>query len=272
MKKSNTYEINASDKTDLTIKDKNLERNVVLFEFKRVNSPEMVSKMDLARKAMFELILYYVLEEYQKSNTSIIHLIISDGYQFFIFEKGVFWELFGRDKKFVDEIISSEYSNSEKRNYIYNQIIKPKVERVKDKLSFTFVDLNSFSKEVTHSDIVSKPRFKALYKLFSPIHLQKLPFSEDHNSLNRKFYTELLYIMGGKAYVPALAVIPPVMVGYVFQFVYSIFKGGNEIPVKRHYDLIFFFNPVFRLRITRNRYNAPVFNFFFRKIKIYSGI
>lgn len=193
---SNAYEINASDKTDLTIRDKNLERNVVLFEFKRVNSPEMVSKIDMARKAMFELILYYVLEEYQKHNTSLKHLIISDGYQYFIFEKGVFWELFGKDKKFVDEILSSEYSSSEKRNYIYNQIIKPKVERVKDKLSFTFVDLNSFSKEITHPDIVSKPGFKALYKLFSPIHLQKLPFSEDHNTLNRKFYTELLYIMG----------------------------------------------------------------------------
>lgn len=41
---SNAYEINASGKTDLTIKDKNLERNVVLFEFKKVNSPEMVTK------------------------------------------------------------------------------------------------------------------------------------------------------------------------------------------------------------------------------------
>lgn len=193
---SNAYEINASGKTDLTIKDKNLERNVVLFEFKKVNSPEMVTKDDLVKKAMFELILYYILEEHENNNTSIKHLIVSDGFQYFIFEKGLFYDLFGKDKKFVQEIKSSENTTSEKRDYIYNQIIKPKVEKVKNKLSYTFVDLGTFKKEVSSADIVIKPRFKALFKLFSPTHLQKLPFSADHNSLNRNFYTELLYIMG----------------------------------------------------------------------------
>ena len=193
---SNAYEINASGKTDLTIKDKNLERNVVLFEFKKVNSPEMVTKDDLVKKAMFELILYYILEEHENNNTSIKHLIVSDGFQYFIFEKGLFYDLFGKDKIFVHEIKSSENTTSEKRDYIYNQIIKPKVEKVKNKLSYTFVDLRTFKKDVSSAEIITKPRFKALFKLFSPTHLQKLPFSADHNSLNRNFYTELLYIMG----------------------------------------------------------------------------
>lgn len=193
---STTYEINASEKTDLTIKDKNIGRNVVLFEFKKVNSAEMVTKDNLVKKAMFELVLYYILEEHEKKNTSIKHLVISDGYKYFIFEKAEFWELFGKDRKLVSEIKSSENTANEKREYIYNQIIRPKVEAVKDKLSFTFVDLETIAKETSAADIIAKPRFKALFKLFSPIHLQKLPFAEDHNTLNRKFYTELLYIMG----------------------------------------------------------------------------
>ena len=143
---SNSYEINASGKTDLTIKDKNLERNVVLFEFKKVNSPEMVTKEDLVRKAMFELVLYYVLEEHERKNTNIKHLVISDGYKYFIFEKGLFWDLFGRDKMLVRNIMSSERTSSEKRDYIYNQIIKPKVEAYKNKLAFTYVDLASYCK------------------------------------------------------------------------------------------------------------------------------
>ena len=193
---STTYEINASEKTDLTIKDKNIGRNVVLFEFKKVNSAEMVTKDNLVKKAMFELVLYYILEEHEKKNTSIKHLVISDGYKYFIFEKAEFWELFGKDRKLVSEIKSSENTANDKREYIYNQIIRPKVEAVKDKLSFTFVDLETIAKETSAADIIAKPRFKALFKLFSPIHLQKLPFAEDHNTLNRKFYTELLYIMG----------------------------------------------------------------------------
>ena len=56
--------------------------------------------------------------------------------------------------------------------------------------------METIAKETSAADIIAKPRFKALFKLFSPIHLQKLPFAEDHNTLNRKFYTELLYIMG----------------------------------------------------------------------------
>lgn len=190
------YEINAAGRTDLTIKDKNLERNVVLFEFKKVNSTEMVTKDDLVRKGMFELILYYILEEHENKNNNIKHLILSDGYRYFIFEKGLFWDLFGKDKTLVHDILSSEHTSGEKREYIYTQIIKPKVEAVKDKLEYTFVDLDSFAKDIESKDIASKPKFKALYKLFSPTHLQKLPFSEDHNTLNKRFYTELLYIMG----------------------------------------------------------------------------
>lgn len=193
---SASYEINAVGRTDLTIKDKGLERNVVLFEFKKVNSSEMVTKDDLVRKGMFELILYYILEEHENKNNNIKHLILSDGYKYFIFEKGLFWDLFGKDKKLVHDIISSVHTSGEKREYIYTQIIKPKVEAVKDKLEYTFVDLDSFTRDIESEDIFSKPKFKALYKLFSPTHLQKLPFSEDHNTLNKRFYTELLYIMG----------------------------------------------------------------------------
>lgn len=193
---SKYYEINASGKTDLTIKDKNTDLNVVLFEFKRINSKEMVSKEDLARKSMFEIILYYILEEYKQKNTDIKHLIISDGYQYFIFEKGIFWENFGKDKRFVQSILSSEHNNTEKRDYIYQQIIKPKVEKVKDKLPFTYLDLRTIANNITDTNICNKRTFKSLYKLFSPTHLLNLPFSEDHNTLNKKFYTELLYIMG----------------------------------------------------------------------------
>lgn len=193
---SKDYEINASGQTDLTIKDKNLDKNVVLFEFKKINSSEMVTKEELAKKSMFEIVLYYILEEFENKNTDIKHLIISDGYQYFIFEKGLFWDFFGKDKKFVQSVLSSEHTNSEKRNYIYSQIIKPKVEAIKNKMSFTYIDLHTFINNIDDEILLAKAKFKALYKLFSPIHLLKLPFSEDHNTLNKKFYTELLYIMG----------------------------------------------------------------------------
>jgi adenine-specific DNA-methyltransferase len=36
----------------------------------------------------------------------------------------------------------------------------------------------------------------ALFKLLSPEHLLKLPFANDSNSLDKRFYSELLHIIG----------------------------------------------------------------------------
>uniref|UniRef100_UPI00404B165A type IIG restriction enzyme/methyltransferase n=1 Tax=Flavobacterium sp. TaxID=239 RepID=UPI00404B165A len=39
-------------------------------------------------------------------------------------------------------------------------------------------------------------RTTALFKLLSPEHLLKLPFTNDSNSLDKRFYSELLHIIG----------------------------------------------------------------------------
>lgn len=189
------YEVNGGA-TDLWIKDKSIGRNVVLFEFKKVGDSGMPTIEKLNRKGLHEIILYYIIEEFENANTSIKHLIVTDGYQYFSFEKSAFWELFGNDKAFVREVLHSEHTTDEKRKYIYDQIIKPKVEKVENKLKFTYFDLRSFEKQLNDDKVFKNPKFRAIYKFFSPTHLQKLSFQQDHNTLNRNFYVELLYIMG----------------------------------------------------------------------------
>lgn len=49
---------------------------------------------------------------------------------------------------------------------------------------------------------------------------------------------ELLLIMGGKTYSSALAVLPPVMLGYVFQFVYSLYVNIEFYSKKQKYIAI----------------------------------
>lgn len=46
---------------------------------------------------------------------------------------------------------------------------------------------------------------------------------------------EMLYIMGGKPYLEAVYVIPPVMLGYVFQFVYSLYVNVEIFYKKQKY-------------------------------------
>ena len=46
---------------------------------------------------------------------------------------------------------------------------------------------------------------------------------------------EVLYVMGGKPYLEAVYVIPPVMLGYVFQFVYSLYVNIEIFYKKQKY-------------------------------------
>lgn len=188
-----TYMVNTYQRTDLAIfKD---ERPMVLFEFKRPGSAEMVSKEDLKRKSLYELILYYIREEVRNHNTEIKHLIITNSWEFFVFEKKLFYQLFVRNRRFAEKVIAAD-TGDDKTEYIYEQIIRPEVERVEHRLQFVYVDFRSLKKRLASDEVIRNRTFLSVFKFFSPTHLLKLPFTSDHNTLNRAFYTELLYIMG----------------------------------------------------------------------------
>ena len=82
------YMVNTYQRTDLAIYAEmgtNNEHPVVLFEFKGPSRPDMVTKDDLKKKALYELILYYIREEVKNHNTDIKHLVITNCWEYFIF-------------------------------------------------------------------------------------------------------------------------------------------------------------------------------------------
>lgn len=191
------YMVNTYQRTDLAIYSEvgtSNEHPVVLFEFKGPSRPDMVTKEDLKKKALYELVLYYIREEKQKHNTDIKHLVITNCWEYFVFEKKIFYQLFAQDNRFVRSVLEADAANN--TDYVYNEIIKPKVEQVESRLQFTYLDLHDFKKEIEKEEIIYKKKFTAAYKLLSPTNLLKLPFKSDHNTLNKNFYRELLYIMG----------------------------------------------------------------------------
>lgn len=192
------YMVNTYQRTDLAIYAEmgtHNEHPVVLFEFKGPSRPDMVTRNDLKKKALYELILYYIREEVKNHNTDIKHLVITNCWEYFIFEKKLFYQLFARNTRFVQKVINAD-TGDDKTEYIYNNIIKPEVERIEHRLEFVHIDLKSFERNIKHEEIINNRAFIAVYKLFSPTNLLKLPFVSDHNSLNKNFYGELLYIMG----------------------------------------------------------------------------
>lgn len=191
------HAVNTTESIDLAIFANAVAKDshpVVLFEVKHPTSPEMVRRDDLNRKALHELVLYYVRQEIISHNTDITHLIITDGIRWFVFDKRVFYDCFIAHKSFANRVIKADAERN-KTQYIYDQIIRPFVDSLGDQLRYAYLNLADVAavrpEHVTHSRKVT-----SAYRLLSPTHLLKQAVMFDHNELSMAFYYELLYIMG----------------------------------------------------------------------------
>jgi len=187
------YFINTSERIDLAVHNgKSSSDSVgVILEVKRAsNQAEMPTLENLNVRAMQELVLYYLRERLRimGKNYSVKHLIITNGYEWFVFDAQVFEKAFADNtalvKKF-NEFEAGRLSGST-TDFFYKEIAKPAIEKMGD-VEFTHFDLR---------DKRSDKQSIALFKIFSPEHLLKLPFANDSNSLNKDFYSELLHIIG----------------------------------------------------------------------------
>ena len=192
-----TNAINTKGKTDAAIyesPDSIDNHALVLIEAKGPGRPDMAKRSELNCKALHELILYYIREEEISHNTKIKYLIITNCFEWFVFDKTCFYRLFLSNKKFKKEVLDADRENT--TDYVYEKVIRRKVEEVKHRLKYTYFDLSDYKAKLDDDAILTSKKFISIYKLLSPTHLLKLPFQNDHNALNRSFYNELLYIMG----------------------------------------------------------------------------
>lgn len=188
----NDYAINTKDRIDLVIADRSSGAAKVLFETKRPagNTNEMCRIDRMNVKALHEL-LWYFMQERHNGNLSMTHLVVTNVYEWFVFDARLFDTLFYQDRDFCRtfEDFCSGSLLQEKTDTFYRDIAQPAIEKVRDKLRFCYFDLRLY-------DTKNQAKLVALYKLFSPEQLLKLEVANDSNSLNKDFYTELLHILG----------------------------------------------------------------------------
>lgn len=171
----------------------------VLFEVKRpTNKGDMVTRQNLNAKAMHELILYYLRERVNEKNIDIRHLVITNIYEWFIFDASVFEKIFAKNTKLVKSFKDwdSGQKVSTNTDLFYKEIAKPFLDELKEDISFTWFDIREYEKPLKNNDKADDNKLIALFKIFSPIHLLKIQFANDSNSLDKGFYSELLHIIG----------------------------------------------------------------------------
>ena len=197
------YYINTKDKIDCVINagaKKEDVVNVIIEHKSPANKSEMISTLDINKKALQESILYYMRERFDNdgkdNNTNLKQILITNNTDVFIFDAVIIENLFAKNKKFKKDYIEFEAGQKSggDTGFFYNSICKPFIDTIKDKIEFTYVNLTDYRKLLDSNEDSSK--IINLYKLFSPTHLLKLNFANDSNTLDKNFYNELLHIIG----------------------------------------------------------------------------
>ncbi|MBN8567957.1 MAG: type II restriction endonuclease, partial [Flavobacteriales bacterium] len=193
--------INTKGRNDLVIhngKDAKNTVGVILEAKSPTNKAEILRKENINTKAFQELVLYYLRERITHKNLEVKYLVATNIYEWFIFDAQVFDKVFAQNKILVKQFIDFEEKRlaGSKTDFFYKEIAEPFIQERKSEINFTHFDLREYDKIIRNNDKEDDNQLIALYKLLSPEHLLKLPFTNDSNSLDKTFYAELLHILG----------------------------------------------------------------------------
>ncbi len=193
--------INTKGRNDLVIhngQNANSSVGVILEAKKPTNKAEMISTKKLNVKAFQELVLYYLRERITHKNLEVKQLVATNINEWFIFDATLFERLFAQNKNLVKQFNDFEGGRlaDTKTDFFYKQIAEPFINSITAEIEFTYFNIQDFQKPLRNSDKADDNSFIALFKLLSPEHLLKLPFTNDSNSLDKRFYGELLHIIG----------------------------------------------------------------------------
>ncbi len=192
------YQVNLNNRQDLAIHHSiNPNDNVaVILEFKRPSEKyDMVSIANANVKALQELVLYYLRETVDHDNHKITNLVVTNIYEWFIFDGVWFEKNIFRNTKLKKEYLAYKTSGHDTK-YFYDTIAAKYLAEFKEDVSCTYFNLKDYEKKITNDNKKNDEELIDLYKILSPEHLLNKKFANDSNSLNTDFYNELLYIIG----------------------------------------------------------------------------
>jgi type II restriction/modification system DNA methylase subunit YeeA len=193
--------INTKGRNDLVIhngQNANSTVGVILEAKKPTNKSEMITTKKLNAKAFQELVLYYLRERITHKNLEVKHLVATNINEWFIFDATLFDRLFAQNKDLVKQFTDFEEGRlaDTKTDFFYKQIAEPFIAEITSEIEFTYFNIQDYKKPLRNTDKADDNSLIALFKLLSPEHLLKLPFANDSNNLDKRFYSELLHIIG----------------------------------------------------------------------------
>ncbi len=195
------YFINTKGRNDLVIHNGDSAKSPVgvIIETKNPSNQNEMLRLDRINvKAMQELLLYYLRERITNNNLELRYLVATNVYEWFIFDAQVFEQCFAKNKKLVELFkgFDDGHLSGTKTEWFYKEVAVRFINESLSDLTFTYINLRDYDKELCDGDKENDAKLIPLFKVLSPEHLLKLPFTNDSNTLDKQFYTELLHIIG----------------------------------------------------------------------------
>jgi adenine-specific DNA-methyltransferase len=197
--------INTKGRQDLVIHTGNDNKTTVgvIIEAKRpTNKGDWFTADKPNSKALQELVLYYLRERIECNNIDIKYLIATNINEWYIIESSYFKKLFYDNKEFVKNY--KEWRDGKKdgidTGVFYKDIAKPFIDKLQDEIPCIYFNLSEDESNLRNKEAGDNKKLIALLKILSPYNLLKVPFANDSNELDNKFYSELLHIIGLSEY------------------------------------------------------------------------
>ena len=192
------YQVSPVGKTDLVIHTgKTATAPVgVIAEVKSItNKSEMIDFDKTNAKAFHELVLYYFHERIDNNNNEVKFLIATNINDWFIFDANEFDKKIYRNSA-IRKLYELKKSDNKDNPFFYEQLKQILNGQVDLSLDVTYFNVRDYERFARNADRSDDNKLIALYKLLSPVNLLKLPFANDSDSLQPRFYSELLHIIG----------------------------------------------------------------------------
>ena len=191
-----SHAINIKEDKDLVIHlGKKIDSNVgVIIETKRPsNTLEMISIDNANKKALHEIILYYFGER-NNGNNELKQLIISNIYEWYIIDANYFDKFIYRNNA-IKKLYETKLNDKKDNPWFYEEVAKL-IEKANVEIPCVYINIKEYEQIVRDTNIENDKELSALLKILSPQYLLKAASVNDSNSLNEKFYQELLHIIG----------------------------------------------------------------------------
>ena len=192
-----TNAINTKDKKDLVIhlsKTTDSEVGVIIEAKRPTNINEMISAANPNKKALHELILYYFNERITNSNNQLKQLVITNINEWYIINANHF------DKKIYDnpkfkKLYEIKVNDKKDNPWFYEEVSKI-IANTDVEIPCIYFDIKQYETALRNTNKEGDKELITLFKILSPLNLLKVSTPNDSNSLNEKFYKELLHIIG----------------------------------------------------------------------------